>query len=90
MDQLNEAEMVARYPKAANKVFLLATCRTGPFRGDLDIADPNGQSSETLRRCFELISRSVEGLADQLVTRPRDDHDEVNSQSMTYLARSGR
>ena len=91
MDQLNEAEMVARYPKAANKVFLLATCRTGPFSGDLDIADPNGQSSETLRRCFELISLSVEGLADHLVTRPRDDHAEVNSQVPdTYLARSGR
>jgi hypothetical protein len=37
-----------------------------------------------------LISLSVEGLADQLVMRPRDDHDEVNSRSMTYLARLGR
>jgi protein-tyrosine-phosphatase len=90
MDRVNEAEMVARYPEAASKVFLLATCSSGPELREPDITDPNGQSSDTMRHCFEVISRNVECLADQLVTRRCADHDGANSEVKAYLAQSKR
>jgi protein-tyrosine-phosphatase/predicted ATP-grasp superfamily ATP-dependent carboligase len=90
MDQVNEAEMVARYPEAASKVFLLATCRSGPHLGDLDIADPNGQSSDTMRHCFEWISRSVDYLADQLLTSQRARRENAGTDVVTYFAQPKR
>jgi protein-tyrosine-phosphatase len=87
MDRVNEAEMVARYPDAASKVFLLATCGSGPIPGDLDITDPNGQSADTMRHCFELISRSVDCLAGQLLTHRRADR---GTEVVANLAQSKR
>jgi protein-tyrosine-phosphatase len=90
MDRVNEAEMVARYPEAAGRVYLLATCRRDPSHGDLDIADPNGRSSDTMRHCFELISRSVEHLAEQLLTRQGAERYDATSGVMAHLAQSKR
>jgi hypothetical protein len=66
MDRLNEADMLVRYPEAASKMFLLATCDGAGSARDIDIADPNGQPPDTMRRCFALIATKVRWIADQL------------------------
>jgi protein-tyrosine phosphatase len=65
MDRFNEAELLARYPDAAGRVFLLAMC-DGDRNGRLDITDPYGQPPEAVRECFARISTSVASLARQL------------------------
>jgi protein-tyrosine-phosphatase/predicted ATP-grasp superfamily ATP-dependent carboligase len=65
MDRFNEAELLARYPDTAGKVFLLAMC-DGEHNGRLDITDPYGHPPETVRECFARISASVACLARQL------------------------
>jgi len=88
MDRVNEAEVIAWYPEAATKVFLLSSCRSAQEFGDLDIADPNGQGVDTMRHCFELISRNVDQLAEQLLARQHPKRDDLNAESVACSAQS--
>jgi len=65
MDRLNEAEILAQYPTAGNKVYLLASCGDPPIC-DLDISDPFGRGVDEMRRCFFLISQNVANLVSLL------------------------
>jgi len=64
MDYLNEADVVARYPKAAGKVRLL-----GSFIGNgrpSEIADPYTGSPEDVVTSFQMIAHAVDALSTTL------------------------
>jgi protein-tyrosine-phosphatase len=62
MDFLNEADVVARFPAAANKVRLLAS-----FAGEVgrpsEIRDPYTGSEDDVRASFKIIAKAVDSLS---------------------------
>ena len=65
MDYLNEAELLARYPQAASKVFLLGAYRRCHWR-QAEIDDPYQGNHEDIRRCYDRLEVCVDELARQL------------------------
>ena len=65
MDYLNEAELLARYPQAAAKVFLLGVYCRCHWR-QAEIEDPYRGSQEDIRRCYDRLEVCVGELARQL------------------------
>ncbi len=62
MDRVNEAELLAQYPKARTKTYMLGDCSDS--RAGLDILDPDGTTYEQVRRCYATIEERVAALAD--------------------------
>ncbi len=67
MDYLNEAKLLARYPKAKNKIYVLSV-----FSNRLaEIVDPYHGNINDIRRCYETLRSYVHSLAH--TTFPSDD-----------------
>jgi len=65
MDQFNEAELLARYPHAARKVFCLSLCDPA-MSACLDIHDPYRGTIEDVRDCYHTIKGCIPGLLARL------------------------
>ena len=65
MDYLNEAELLARYPQAAAKVFLLGAYRRCHWR-QAEIDDPYRGNQEDIRHCYDCLEVCVDELARRL------------------------
>jgi protein-tyrosine-phosphatase len=66
MDYRNEAQLLARYPEARYKVFLLGTLAEHPPLPQVEIIDPyNGDTTE-IRRCYEILQSRIRSLAEVL------------------------
>jgi protein-tyrosine phosphatase len=63
MDHRNEAELLARYPEAQDKVFLLGAVRAGGGSRTAEIPDPHFGTLEDVRRCFAALQTCVGRLA---------------------------
>lgn len=61
MDQFNEAELLARYPHARQKVFCLRLCHA-TMTCCLDIEDPYHGTIDDVRHCYETIRACIRGL----------------------------
>ena len=72
MDYRNEAELLARYPHARKKVFLLGIYAERENADQVEIKDPYGGDSIDVRRCYKTLESSTCHLASVLVGR-RDD-----------------
>jgi len=73
MDFLNEAELLARFPQAKGKVFLLGEFDRECRSSGLEIPDPYRGDLETVRASYVAVARAVARLAavvTELVTRP--------------------
>jgi hypothetical protein len=66
MDYVNEAEMLARYPEAVGKVFLLMT-QASDKTSSSEIRNPFNQDDVQLRHCYEYIQKPVANLAKHLL-----------------------
>jgi protein-tyrosine-phosphatase len=62
MDYLNEAELLARYPEASEKIFLLAAQACGNT-SMFEIPDPFNGDDDELRRCYDTVQKCIEDLA---------------------------
>ena len=68
MDYLNEARLLARYPEAAQKLFLLgAYSRNAAGRG-LEIADPYDAGLTEVRECYRILEECVEAVVRESFT----------------------
>jgi protein-tyrosine-phosphatase/predicted ATP-grasp superfamily ATP-dependent carboligase len=63
MDHINEAKLLAAFPRAAAKLHLLG--------GSTEIPDPYTGSIEDVRKCYEQLTGCVHKLADQLSSTRR-------------------
>lgn len=61
MDYLNEAEVVSRYPAAANKVLLLGSFDSA-CPADSEIPDPFARDLDAVRSSYRLVAAAVEAL----------------------------
>ena len=66
MDYLNEARLLARFPEARRKTWLLGAFDPDHSRSSTEIADPYGKGEEAVRGCFLRLNRCVEQLVHQL------------------------
>jgi protein-tyrosine-phosphatase/predicted ATP-grasp superfamily ATP-dependent carboligase len=62
MDYLNEADLLARYPEAEEKLFLLGACSMGAS-DDAEIVDPYHGDVEDIRRCYDRLRKRIDDLA---------------------------
>lgn len=66
MDRLNEAELLARFPDAADRTVSLAAYLP-PSRPPIrEITDPYMAEETEVRACFDLVDRAVRSLCDRL------------------------
>jgi len=75
MDHRNEAELLARYPKAKNKVFMLGGIQAECFSQCAEIPDPYAGTAEDVRQCYETLKSCAQRLAVALSTA-MDEHPE--------------
>lgn len=68
MDHRNEAELLARYPEAKNKVFMLGAIEAKGSSRYAVIPDPYGGTTEDVRQCYETLKSCAQRLAVGLST----------------------
>lgn len=62
MDSFNEADLLARFPEARDKVFLMGDfCHDGRYRG-AEIFDPYDEGEAGIRLCYDRLEGSISGL----------------------------
>jgi protein-tyrosine phosphatase len=66
MDYLNEAELVARFPAAERKVFLLGAMDRIDRGGQVEIPDPYDGDLSDVRRCYQALDSKIRKLADRI------------------------
>ncbi len=66
MDHQNEAMLLAQYPAARQKLFLLGAFKDKPGISNLEIADPWGREIDDIRECLSNVEVAVDRLADAL------------------------
>jgi protein-tyrosine-phosphatase/predicted ATP-grasp superfamily ATP-dependent carboligase len=66
MDYVNQAELIARFPQAADKTYLYAATASASRGESPEIFDPQGHDEATIHRCFQEISDRAEILAGAL------------------------
>ena len=66
MDFQNQAELLAQYPKAAAKIFLLGSYADGALRHN-EIPDPYFGNIDSTRECYELLHRCIRKLTAELL-----------------------
>jgi sugar transferase (PEP-CTERM/EpsH1 system associated) len=71
MDTLNQAEILARYPEAAGKVFLLGAGASARRGRPAEIADPFAGDLDDVRRCYRLVEAGVQRLAGRVARSMR-------------------
>jgi protein-tyrosine-phosphatase len=71
MEKVHKDELIAEFPEAADKTFLLRRFARYGSR-NRDIADPYGLQYDAYRFCYIDIEDAVSGLVDQLLKKPKD------------------
>jgi protein-tyrosine-phosphatase/glycosyltransferase involved in cell wall biosynthesis len=66
MDTLNQAEILGRYPEAADKVFLVGAGGPARRRRPVEIDDPFTGDVEDIRRCYRLLVTCVHRHAERI------------------------
>jgi len=66
MDFQNKAELLALYPEARDKIFMLSAYANGAAR-NREISDPYSGDVEATRRCYALIQVCIQNLTARLV-----------------------
>jgi protein-tyrosine-phosphatase/predicted ATP-grasp superfamily ATP-dependent carboligase len=74
MDRRNEAQLLERFPGAAQKVFLLAQFSKSQMHPDLEVPDPYTGSLEDVVACCRGLADCVGGLTDALQSRDDRSH----------------
>jgi protein-tyrosine-phosphatase len=69
MDFQNQAELLAQYPHAAAKIFLLGAYADGALRHD-EIPDPYFGDVDSTRECYGVLQSCVRKLTAQLLASP--------------------
>jgi protein-tyrosine-phosphatase/glycosyltransferase involved in cell wall biosynthesis len=69
MDTLNQAELLARHPEAADKVFLLGAEAPDRRGRPIEIADPFAGAVADIRRCYRLLDGCVARRAERIAAR---------------------
>jgi len=72
MDYRNEAKLLAQYPEARGKVFLLGALAAGEQPTPLEIPDPYSGDLDTIRCCYATLHSRIRGLARILSPPDRD------------------
>lgn len=67
MDYQNEAMLLARYPAAKSKIFLLGACVEKVPVADWEIPDPYGKEFQAIQHCLTRIDSKVNGLVKLLL-----------------------
>jgi protein-tyrosine phosphatase len=65
MDYVNEAELLARYPEATRKIFLLGSYAK-VVHGGIEIWDPYFGNEAEVRRCYTTLDSCIQNLAASL------------------------
>jgi protein-tyrosine phosphatase len=73
MDYRNEAELLARYPRARGKTALLGAYAEGRTPHQLEIKDPYGGDRGDIRRCYKTLESCIRHLASVLVAGRQDE-----------------
>jgi protein-tyrosine-phosphatase len=66
MDYVNEAKLLARYPEARRKVFMLDGFGAAGPASQKEIADPYHGDAGDVRRCYEILRSRIQLLTDFL------------------------
>jgi protein-tyrosine-phosphatase len=66
MDYRNEAQLLAQYPEARHKVFLLGMLTEQPRLPQIEIVDPYNGDTTDIRRCYEILQSRIRSLAGAL------------------------
>ena len=69
MDFLNKAELLALYPTAKNKIFMISAYADGPLRYR-EIPDPYTGNLQITRECYAVLQTCVQRLAEGLISQP--------------------
>ncbi|HZQ95051.1 MAG TPA: hypothetical protein VFA67_08575 [Candidatus Sulfotelmatobacter sp.] len=70
MDYHNEVELVATYPEARGKIFMLGAY-AGDSYPDVEIADPYHGTPEQTRDCYRILQRCIRQLASEVLADVR-------------------
>jgi len=66
MDYLNEATLLASFPEARRKTFLLGACPTRVASRSLEISDPYEGTEADIRQCYQTLERCISSLVKEL------------------------
>ena len=66
MDAINEAKLLARYPGARHKIFMLSAYTAAGELRPIEIADPYDGDEADVRGCYELLQCSIRCLTSTL------------------------
>jgi predicted ATP-grasp superfamily ATP-dependent carboligase/protein-tyrosine-phosphatase len=69
MDFLNKAELLALYPAAKDKIFMLSAYADGPLR-HREIPDPYTGNQQCTRECYAILRTCIQRLAEGLISQP--------------------
>jgi protein-tyrosine phosphatase len=71
MDYQNQVELIAAYPDARQKVFMLGAYVAGGHR-HLEIADPYYATPEQTRNCYQVLQRCISELAAEVLQNSKE------------------
>jgi protein-tyrosine-phosphatase len=74
MDRRNEAQLLERFPGAAQRVFLLAQFSKSQTHPNLELPDPYTGSLEDVVACCRSVAECIGGLIDTLQSRDDRSH----------------
>lgn len=80
MDFINEAELLARYPFAADKVIVIGDLARG--RSGVAVPDPYGRDMAAVRACYADLSHRIAALRDWLLREPVATPDTASAASI--------
>jgi protein-tyrosine-phosphatase len=82
MDFQNKAELLAKFPQAKNKIFMLGAY--APVQGaSCEIADPYFGDQDEARRCYRVLQMCIDNLAESLWPKRLQEADEVGRSGLT-------
>lgn len=76
MDFQNKAELLANFPQAKNKIFMLGAYAAAPA-ASCEIADPYFGDQDEARRCYRVLQACIDNLAESLWPKRLQEADEV-------------
>lgn len=77
MDWLNEAQLVARFPRCQSKVLLLGAFGRANQRDAPIVPDPYSQPADAVAACYRRLSLAVHAVASEIVRAPEKRIEDV-------------
>jgi protein-tyrosine-phosphatase/predicted ATP-grasp superfamily ATP-dependent carboligase len=82
MDFLGEVKLLARYPEAGHKIFMLGAIDKERREQSIEIVDPFAGDTRDIRRCYEILQSKTHSLV-RLLSQP----DHLSSKPLVMWAR---